>query len=44
LLCTGSAAERSDCDEILEINGKSLEDAAHQEIVEYIHQVSRLVI
>lgn len=37
---TGSAAERKDCDEILEINGESLETATHQEIIQYINQVS----
>ncbi|XP_074601259.1 MAGUK p55 family member stardust [Brevipalpus obovatus] len=37
----GSAAEKSDCDEILEINGKSLEDASHQDIVQHIHQCIR---
>ena len=35
----GSPAERNDCDEILEINGNPLEDLAHQEIIDYIHEV-----
>ncbi|CAG2168180.1 unnamed protein product [Oppiella nova] len=38
----GSPAERSDCDEILEINGKSLEDSTHQQIIHHIHQALSL--
>ncbi|RWS06301.1 MAGUK p55 subfamily member 5-like protein [Dinothrombium tinctorium] len=37
----GSAAERNDCDEILEINGRNLENATHQQIIQYIHQCIR---
>ncbi|XP_054157863.1 protein PALS1-like isoform X2 [Oppia nitens] len=37
----GSAADRSDCDEILEINGKSLDDSTHQQIIQHIHQCIR---
>lgn len=37
---TGSPADRSDCDEVLEINGRSLDDANHQDIIQYIHQVN----
>ena len=36
----GSPADRPDCDEVLEINGRNLEDASHQHIIHYIHQVS----
>lgn len=35
----GSPADRTDCDEILEVNGKTLEDLEHAQIIEYIHQV-----
>lgn len=33
----GCAAEKNDYDEILEINGKLLENSTHQEIVDHIH-------
>lgn len=38
----GSPADRKDCDEILEINGKSLGqgNTKHAEIVQHIHEVS----
>lgn len=38
-LNSGSPADRPDCDEVLEINGRSLENATHQHIIQYIHQV-----
>lgn len=37
----GSPADRDDCDEILQINGKSFTDnVSHAEIVQHIHEVS----
>nr|CAD7409501.1 unnamed protein product [Timema poppensis] len=39
----GSPADKADLevgDEILEVNGKSLEDATHTEVISHIHQVS----
>jgi hypothetical protein len=41
-LCLGSPADKADLevgDEILEVNGKSLEDATHTEVISHIHQV-----
>ncbi|KAJ6222221.1 hypothetical protein RDWZM_000766 [Blomia tropicalis] len=38
LFLPGSPADRNDCDEILEINGNSLSNLAHQEIIDYIHE------
>jgi C-terminal processing protease CtpA/Prc len=38
----GSPADKADLevgDEILEVNGKSLEDATHTEVISHIHQV-----
>ncbi|RWS30616.1 membrane-associated guanylate kinase: WW and PDZ domain-containing protein 1-like protein [Leptotrombidium deliense] len=40
----GSAAERNDCDEILEINGKNLENATHQQIIQHVHQVCSQIL
>lgn len=40
---TGSPAEEADLlvgDEIVEVNGKSLENASHAEVIAYIHKVS----
>jgi len=42
LLSVGSPADKADLevgDEILEVNGKSLEDATHTEVISHIHQV-----
>jgi MAGUK p55 subfamily protein 5 len=42
LLLVGSPADKADLevgDEILEVNGKSLEDATHTEVISHIHQV-----
>ena len=39
----GSPADRPDCDEVLEINGRNLENASHQHIIQYIHQVRKLL-
>ena len=39
---TGSPADKADLeigDEILEVNGKSLEGATHTEVISHIHQV-----
>lgn len=39
---TGSPADKDNLevgDEILEVNGKSLEDATHTEVISHIHQV-----
>jgi C-terminal processing protease CtpA/Prc len=39
---TGSPADKADLevgDEILEVNGRSLEDATHTEVISHIHQV-----
>ena len=39
---SGSPADRADLeigDEILEVNGRSLEDATHEEVIKHIHQV-----
>ena len=39
----GSPADRSDLevgDEILEVNGKSLQNASHAEVIRHIHQAS----
>lgn len=44
LFFAGSPADRADLeigDEILEVNGRSLEDATHEEVIAHIHQVSR---
>lgn len=44
-LFTGSPADKADLevgDEILEVNGRSLEDATHTEVISHIHQVSNL--
>ena len=40
IISLGSPADRNDCDEILEINGHSLERLSHQEIIDYILEVS----
>jgi len=40
---SGSPADKADLeigDEILEVNGRNLEDANHTEILSHIHQVS----
>lgn len=40
---SGSPADKADLevgDEILEVNGKSLEDATHTEVISHIHQVN----
>ena len=40
---TGSPAEKADlevADEILEINGQSLENSSHTDIIAHIHNVS----
>ena len=42
LLSVGSPADRADLeigDEILEVNGKSLDGATHTEVISHIHQV-----
>ncbi|KAJ9589658.1 hypothetical protein L9F63_017147, partial [Diploptera punctata] len=42
--CAGSPADKADLevgDEILEVNGKSLEDATHTEVISHIHQCIR---
>lgn len=49
LLCiyVGSPADKDNLevgDEILEVNGKTLEDATHTEVISHIHQVSNLRI
>ena len=39
----GSPADRADLevgDEILEVNGKSLENATHTDVISHIHQVT----
>jgi len=41
-VCTGSPADKADLeigDEILEVNGKSLDGATHTEVISHIHQV-----
>jgi hypothetical protein len=41
-LCIGSPADKADLeigDEILEVNGKSLDGATHTEVISHIHQV-----
>ena len=38
----GSPADRPNCDEVLEINGRTLNDANHQDIIQYIHQVTKV--
>ena len=41
---SGSPADNDNLevgDEILEVNGKTLEDACHAEVISHIHQVSR---
>jgi len=43
LFVSGSPADKADLeigDEILEVNGRNLEDANHTEILSHIHQVS----
>ena len=45
LFITGSPAEKADlevADEILEINGQSLENSSHTDIIAHIHNVSWL--
>lgn len=45
-ISTGSPAERANLlvgDEIVEVNGKSLEDASHGEVIAYIHKVTDLL-
>ncbi|KAA0202966.1 hypothetical protein HAZT_HAZT008529 [Hyalella azteca] len=40
-----SPADKADLevgDEILEVNGRSLEDATHTEVIQHIHQVAAL--
>ncbi|KZR98765.1 Uncharacterized protein APZ42_005669 [Daphnia magna] len=40
--CIGSPADKADLeigDEILEVNGKSLDGATHTEVISHIHQV-----
>lgn len=42
----GSPADKDNLevgDEILEVNGKSLEDATHTEVISHIHQVKLLI-
>jgi len=42
LFCSGSPADQADLlvgDEIVEVNGKSLENASHAEVIAYIHKV-----
>ena len=44
LYFSGSPAEDVDLrveDEIVEVNGESLSDASHKEVINYIHQVER---
>jgi hypothetical protein len=41
-VCIGSPADKADLeigDEILEVNGKSLDGATHTEVISHIHQV-----
>jgi len=41
---SGSPADKADLevgDEILEVNGRSLEDESHTEVISHIHQVSK---
>lgn len=42
-MCAGSPADNADTlevgDEILEVNGRTLENATHNEVIQYIHQV-----
>lgn len=43
-LLTGSPAEKNDLeigDEILEVNGRTLETCSHEEILTFIHEVRR---
>lgn len=43
---TGSPADKADLevgDEILEVNGRSLEDATHTEVISHIHQVFAII-
>lgn len=43
----GSPADKDNLevgDEILEVNGKTLEDATHTEVISHIHQVSCLIV
>lgn len=43
VLSKGSPADKDNLevgDEILEVNGKTLEDATHTEVINHIHQVS----
>ena len=42
----GSPAERAELlvgDEIIEVNGKCLDDASHGEVIAYIHKVSKFI-
>jgi len=45
-VCAGSPADSADTlevgDEILEVNGRTLENATHNEVIQYIHQVIAL--